>query len=257
MKMLIDRNKTVTTHHITAAAAAYLDVRGCKPIETEVGIGYGKAVKYGIADIASFVYPTHTEISKLKIRRFCRDEINGQLLTVVVEVKASRPDFQKDKKRKFKIFPANLCYLAYPKGLLKPDEVPEGWLGLEATKDERSIWRTHWQKGAIHNPDAKTVLETVVSIAIRRDHRTRYRAMRDWVRASRTEETDRKRQYKATNLFRAIVGFLEGKDYRGIECKNTDIIEILKWYGLKTSTFNESDIEKLRELRDRLKTKNS
>lgn len=255
--MLIDRNKTATTHHITAAAVAYLDMRGCKPIETEVGIGLGEAVKYGIADIASFVYPTHTEISKLKIRRFCRDEINGQLLTVVVEVKASRPDFQKDKKRKFKIFPANLCYLAYPKGLLKPDEVPEGWLGLEATKDERSIWRTHWQKGAIHSPDAGTVLDTVVSIAIKRDHRTRYRAMRDYMRAARVREIERKRKWQMADLFRDVVNFLEGKDCLGVEGKNKDIIENLRWYGLNESLFDKSDFEKLRELRDRLKIKNS
>ena len=244
---MIDKNKTATTHHITAAAAAYLHMRGCKPIETEVGV-----IKYGIADIASFIYPTSTEVGKLKIRRLWQDALYGELLTVVVEVKASRSDFQRDTKRKFNIFPSHLCYLAYPKGLLSPDEIPEGWFGLEAAKDEQSIWRTHWQKGAIHNPDAGTVLWTVAAIAIRRDHRTRYSAMRDYIRAVRAKQSDSKRCQRIRYLLEAVVGFLEGKDYRGVETKNKDIVEVLRWYGLKESVFPTDTIEKLRNIQSRL-----
>ena len=36
-----DRNKTALTKHVTAAAIAYLDERGCKPIETEVAVEPG------------------------------------------------------------------------------------------------------------------------------------------------------------------------------------------------------------------------
>jgi len=238
--MSIDRNKTALTHKLTAAAVAYLHLRGCKPIETEVGVAKG-----WIGDIATFVYPSYTEKNKLKLTHFWRDELRGQLLTVLVEVKTARADYLKDKKRKFTsgIFPAHLCYLAYPKGLICPDEIPEGWFGMEATKNGESIWRNHWEKGQIHSPQVIESLQIVAAVAIRRDHRTRYRAMRDWMRAHRAKENERKKRWRMNDLLTAIVLFFEGKEQRTIE-------EVLNYYGFKPRGFSKPLYERLTELRN-------
>ena len=51
--------------------------------------------------------------------------------SLLVEVKVSRSDFMKDRKKSFRIRPeegmGDFRYYCCPKGLIKPEEVPEGW----------------------------------------------------------------------------------------------------------------------------------
>lgn len=60
-------------------------------------------------------------------------------LRVAYEVKVSRADFarelEKPKKREFAEKLANECYFAMPAGMVRPDEIPEGWGLIEAVKN--------------------------------------------------------------------------------------------------------------------------
>lgn len=51
--------------------------------------------------------------------------------SVLIEVKVSRNDFLADKKKKFRLNPetgmGSQRYYCCPTGLIKPDELPEGW----------------------------------------------------------------------------------------------------------------------------------
>jgi len=62
METLFDRNKTDLTHAVTQAAMTWLDERGFKPVETEVEIARG-----WVADLASAIFPTPTELINLKL----------------------------------------------------------------------------------------------------------------------------------------------------------------------------------------------
>lgn len=54
--------------------------------------------------------------------------------SVLVEVKVSRADFMRDKKKNHRVWTegiGNFRWYAAPVGMLKPDEIPEGWGLLE------------------------------------------------------------------------------------------------------------------------------
>jgi len=65
----------------------------------------------------------------------------GTTLTQQIEVKVSRSDFLKDKKKRHKILGRDVgelrSYLC-PENLIKPDELPEGW-GLLYVNSENKI----------------------------------------------------------------------------------------------------------------------
>lgn len=60
--------------------------------------------------------------------------------SILIEVKTSRADFLADKKKRFRISPekgmGNYRLFLCPEGLIKPDELPEGW-GLLYCKGKR------------------------------------------------------------------------------------------------------------------------
>lgn len=60
----------------------------------------------------------------------------GGASSTLIEVKVSRSDFLADKKKRFRIFEeqgmGDRRYMATPPGLIKPEELPEGWGLLEA-----------------------------------------------------------------------------------------------------------------------------
>ncbi len=199
----LDRNKTNLTHKITALVCSYLDILGCKPIETEVPLSDGT-----IADIASFTYPTMTELKKSKLlKRIIGDEVFGDskkatlfdyryggILTVAIEVKTSLPDFKKDLGRKYDPkkgthIPAHLCYLAMPKSLIEKIEGIEFWrswgLITCSNKGEKILKvESPWYINPLHPYE---IIDLIAQVAIRRDHRTRYRAMRDWLKSFRAD----------------------------------------------------------------------
>lgn len=195
---MLDRNKTDLTHRITAVAAAYLCGIGCKPVETEVSVARG-----WVADVASFTYPTMTECKNARLMKFLEAGLDddksgrhwnrysylinrfGSIYTCLVEVKISRGDFRKDIIAKFGgQFPAHLCYLAYPSGVIKDDEIPKGWVGLKCSADGGQLNRVmgYPTPHAMHLGD---VTDFVASVAIRRDHRTAYAARREFFKCLR------------------------------------------------------------------------
>jgi hypothetical protein len=98
----LDRNKTDLTRFVTACSIGYLADKGFKPIETEVAVAQG-----WITDVASFCYPTQTEIKKIKLKspRISIDSdfyeicfMYGHLLTALIEIKTTRADFIARKK---------------------------------------------------------------------------------------------------------------------------------------------------------------
>lgn len=215
----LDRNKTDLTHAATATCAAWLDSLGCKPVETEVPVGNG-----WVADLASFWSPTCTEAKKSRLLRslvptdvvledrhaFERmyREYGGRF-TVVVEVKVTRADFLHDAGRKFGLIsnkneraslerPANLCILACPPGVLRPDERFWDWgmltLSADCTRVVRS--RCAWSYKAVTNGQVE---DLIAAVAIRRDHQTRYQSMRRFLKSHRAREFEQRQRRRKAN----------------------------------------------------------
>jgi hypothetical protein len=194
-----DLNKTPETHILTFVAECYLASVGCKPVATEVSV-----YSFGIVDLAAFCCPSDTEIKKLKLAgelpRIFRDFWGtSPLITFAVEVKASRSDFLKDIDRKFNapVLPAHLCFLAYPKKMLKPEEIPKRWIGLEINTDKKRIIRirrNNWD-GKIRAETSVPAVEFIANIAIRHSHSTnqflqqRKEAFRNYREEKKIEKT--------------------------------------------------------------------
>jgi hypothetical protein len=171
---------------------------GFKPIETEIPVEPG-----WIADIGSFVYPTYTESKRMKIIPSVEFEAEKTLwkdyewlmsrhdgiLTAIVEVKVSRADFNLDQIRKFnsqRPLPANLCYIAYPSGIIEDAEIPDGWIGIKCTSEGERVSKIIIDKAPfIHPQSVGSVVHFIASVAIRRDHRTRRCAARAFLKSLR------------------------------------------------------------------------
>lgn len=241
-----DGNKTPLTTRITATVAAYLDGAGFKPVETEVPVADGWT-----ADLASFIYPSRTEAHRLRLIKkrhvrgnyFTVDETSfqelayrtGPLLTALVEVKISRSDFTKDLDRKFRCPhpPAHLCYLAYPTGLLTPDEIPGSWIGLQMAKNGKRLIKRHQLRGLgiLHPQHAGQITDLVAAVAIRRAHRTRYRALRDFIRAHRASETQRRRIAMVSQVVTGLVEWLNGEGMYASVDTLPEMLAFAGWTG--------------------------
>ncbi len=263
----IDDNKTALTHRVTATAAAYLDSIGCKPIESEVGVA-----RRWVADLATFVYPTFTEWKKAKLnKRFADDAYIktgwhdsakaskdystyftkfGYLLTVLVEVKTTIADFRKDIKRKFECdpLPAHLCYVAGP--VILKDEIktiPNGWGYIITTKDGRRVHRVRAPRVNPQNPG--DISDYIAAIAIRRDHRSRYGAMRAVMKSWRAKEAHDIKELKINGAIRAFIHYFNGT---GIWHKFNSINAALRAEGIKIPKGLEQE---LADVEKRLKRK--
>lgn len=195
----LDRNKTALTHRLTALASGYLDVLGCKPIETEV------PVCSFIVDVAGFTYPTMTEMKKSKLldsaiadnpllkgkdRYLITEYITRKTLfplTAVIEVKVTIADLKKDLDRKFNGNIADLNYIIIPKNIeAKAKKLIDftflyrnscDWSLLIASDDGERIIKAEIPH--IRPVPIDRTLEIVANIAIRRCHRTRYAYIRN------------------------------------------------------------------------------
>lgn len=220
-----DRNKTTLTHRVTALAAAALDSLGCKPVETEVEVSPG-----WIADVASYWYPTRTEAKRFGMQKIalpsrlidagCDDDLDMRLrcwcagpLTVLVEVKTTPADFRGDRKWLLPP-PAHICIVAFPSGVVLQEDLPKGWYGLETNKAGDMVRKWHRSHADIHAQHPGLVLDFVAQVGIRRDHRSRYRAFKDWAKAYRAEDTENKKQYSAARLFERLVDWLQGTGFQ-------------------------------------------
>lgn len=212
-----DLNKTPLTHRVTAVAVVALNAMGCKPVETEVPITPGWN-----ADVASFWYPTRTEAKRFHLDKITMptrlidpgiDELEMRLrclgpgpLTVAVEVKVTRGDFLQDPKWS-RPPPANICILAFPTGVV--DEIPKGWFGLETNKQGDKARKWH-RTGEVHSQHLAVALDFISQVAIRRAHRTDHRAIRDWSKAYRAEDTEKRKSYSAAHLLDELAKWLQG-----------------------------------------------
>ena len=242
---MLDANKSVLTHKITAVCAAYLDKRGFKPIETEVSVG--RMQRGWIADLASFVYPSWTERKLIGLNT---DELISPV-TAIVEVKITRGDFKKDVRRKFnaEVLPAHICYLAYPKGMLRDEEIPERWVGLEVKEDGSKILRRKKKRITPAEQTSRQIIDLISAVAIRRAHRTRYRELRDYLRMYRAEEREKNTHYKTSSVIQAMVAWLDGDP-------EADLKECLKYYGVyKVPKYLDREIEKLTAIKKQLVTR--
>lgn len=80
--------------------------------------------------------------------------------SILVECKASRSDFLADKKKSFRICPeygmGDKRYFMVPYGLVKADELPEGWGLLEVS--EKRVYHTKQATTVRPNKHAETIL---------------------------------------------------------------------------------------------------
>jgi len=248
--MSLDLNKTAATHRATAAASYYLAFRGYKPIETEVSVFDG-----WIADLASYVYPTNTELKQMKILQ--RESRSGNKIlstdealknferrygegpfTAIVEVKVTKADFQKDLNFKFngRVFPAHFCYLAYPAKL--DVELSKGWIGLLLNDEcDRIVKMKYTYSDIIHPQPLGDVVDLIAAVGIRRHHRTVYAERRDWIKAFRARESDRQKGNDLHSAMRAI---------EQVIFENRPIDEILDYRYIKNS-FLKKDMQRIIE----------
>lgn len=232
--LFTDQNKTGLTHRITASVVLYLYRHGFKPVATEVPLCAGWC-----ADVAGVVMPTPTEAVNLKLvgrkprnpeaadvppyleghaaeemsewrRSFdewakAYDSLPSPL-SALVEVKVSRSDFRQDWKWQMKP-PANLCYLAIPKGMLRPEEYPAGWFILEsAAGGALRIAR----RGQVFELDAERQLRAVLAVAVRLDNSVRYSRENLMRKMQRAEDGQRRARSTAHAAMLAMVEIVRG-----------------------------------------------
>lgn len=229
-----DRNKSPITHEVTDAVAVWLDAHGFKPVETEVPMVAG-----WVADLAAVICPTRTElialqlikrppswneIHSLKTKRRTWDadvykawqgtlDALRRTMTCLVEVKTSRADYCGDKKWTLTP-PTDLAFVAFPRGLVKPEEWPAGWGILE------------FHDGAIKRLRAPTPQVTadsqqrdvILSIAIRRDHHTRYARFREQQKEQRLDDAEKTSRYRIRDIARTVLSIARAEYGSVQEC---------------------------------------
>ena len=244
-----DLNKSPLTCDVTSAVALWLDGMGFKPVETEVGMPWVVENEKGwIADLAGVIFPTQTELINLKLlsrspkyylsngffgnpdeeykpnpayTEWAKERDTKQrLMTCLVEVKTTRADFLGDRKWNLPL-PTDLAYLAYPKGLVDHSEWPAGW-GILEFHDNSIRQRRFPFPGQTTSEQQRDV---ILSIAVRRDHHTRYARHREFNREHRERDKQEKIQTHLGRMTRAIFSIVEGK--RG------SVKECLEWHGVK------------------------
>lgn len=229
--MLDDLNKTTLTKDVTSAVVDYLDIRGCKPIETEVQVQPG-----WIADVATVIIPTQTELIDLKLlkraprwnhpdRQEWREAADKmtRLMTVAVEVKTSLSDFRRERKWAL-IPPVDLAYVAIPAALnVSHDKVPATWGILLHGPDPHSL-------RCVRPPVPQQVnvtqqLNVVLQVAIRRDHDTRHKRLRELRRSELERRNADKSITRTMTACRAMLAIAKG------EHESTE--RALEYYGIK------------------------
>ncbi len=238
MSESLDKNKTALTHRVTATAAAYLDGLGCKPVETEVPIRSD-----WIADVASYWYPTVTEAKRIDLDKRAKEMLGDSLCdypidrnygagpyTVLVEVKTTPADFKQDTKD-WTEYLAHFCFIAYPTGVLSTDEIPKGWYGIQTSKNGTSVSRVHHSFHCYypHPQFIGPIVDFIAAVGIRRDHRTRNAAMRDWLKSYRATDAENRKQYSAARLLDCLANWLRNKDLEA----DRDIRHVLATCGIK------------------------
>ena len=258
--MIPDRNKTDLTHKITDAASQWLDNHGFKPVETEVCVPSSPNEKGWIADLASVISPTQTELIDLRLvkrppryyygghknegytERYAawREEFekSNRRMTCLVEVKTSRSDFMGDRKWNLTP-PTDLAWIALAPGIARVEECPEEWGVLVLRGDQMHQVR-------VPKPRVATVeeqLHVIYQIAIRRDHRTRYAQEREDSKEERLQRAvDASQARDIVHAIRDIVTRQFGSSEFPIE----SVEQAFSYHGIHN--VKDSELEMLAEL---------
>ena len=246
MSLFDDQNKTEITKQITAATCFWLDERGCKPVETEVFVGFG-----WVADVASVVCPSNTELQDLKLirrapkwskraeREAWESEVKAIacMMTVIVEVKTSRGDFMGD--RKWTAPPmADLSWVAAPVGLITDSERPQGWGILEYSEArDCMIQRCPPQVRTTTNEQQRNLIHAV---ACRRDNQTRYEHINRIRRQYAEDNKQRESLTRVKDAMRAALSIAAG-EYGSVE-------GALEAHRIKLRSIGELEMLKLTRL---------
>lgn len=251
---LPDRNKTPLTREVTRRVVRWLDDKGFKPVETEVPVAQGWT-----ADISGVIRPTPSEAVRLKLipprPRYIEPpgsyedqewrNLNQKLygiwdeqeyrpwkaeynslpspLTALVEVKTSVSDFRKDRKWRLDP-PTNLRFLAIPEAMIKPDELPQGWWVLCYGKRGLKLV----QAGITASVSSEQKLETILSIAERRDNRTRHAAERSAHKMNRLDQAERENMVRINKAVSFVLQVRKG----GLDPEDT-LDRLLFFYKIK------------------------
>lgn len=228
----MDRNKTELTQVIQRNVVLWLDGHGFKPVESEVGVSRG-----WVADVAGVITPTQTELINLKLIRRpprtpsmpynspgyeaanarCKAEYQvwkrdfeaiPQILTATVEVKTSVGDFRGDRKWTCEEWPTNLCYVALPEGLVDSSEMPKGWGVILLSQDGNTVKKV--VPSAVCHVSVEQQLNVVLSIAVARDHATRYARLREVQRKERFDSLEAKTLGRIVNSIHFVRDVMRG-----------------------------------------------
>jgi len=237
-----DLNKSPLTHQVTKAALEWLTEKGFKPVQTEV-----KVTSKWVADIASVIVPTRTELQDLKLiprpphwqekdaRQDWYENAKAmiQTYTCLVEVKTTRADFLKDHKWNSPQ-PTNLAYLASQKGLISPEEWPAGWGILEFNAERVRCLRP----AVLSLVSMESQRDTVLNIAMRIHNETDPLIQR--LRLVNREYGDRAKAQRAKDIFSAVCSIVESKEID---------FEMALWKSrLRVETLDQWEKERLQRL---------
>jgi len=205
--MTPDRNKTLGTRKITAAVMVWMHNLGFKPVETEVQLCNGWQ-----SDIAGVIDPTRSEAVVMKLiprnanwkdwqkdpvaaeeKARAHESAYGALpspMTTLVEVKTTLSDLKGDRKWEG-VSPADLSFLAVPEKLVVAalSLVTNAHWGLIRVT-ERGCRVIRWP--VISPVTVEQSRANIYEIALRRDHRTRYRALREAEKQARVTRNKEK-----------------------------------------------------------------
>lgn len=254
----MDRNKTQLTHDVTTATIMWLDERGFKPTETEVPVR-----SEWVADLASVIHPTRGESTVLGLmprKRKATDTIAWESLfqrlpkplSVVIEVKTTRADFFKDRRKWLDFgLPADLCYIAMPRGMLTPGEWPVKW-GVLSMHSDKTVAQL---KTAMLAPvDLEQRMKVVLAIAVRRDHHTRYERFREQEKDNRNSRNATVNRERWSRTFQVAMAIARGgKDRYGYSPDFATLEEALESQRIRgLSRRMLADLENLWDVRGRL-----
>lgn len=230
-----DRNKTELTLNITRLAALWLDGKGFKPVETEVGVERG-----WVADVAGVAFPTKTELIELRLvkraPRWCYDgRDNGKYdawkaardaipsrLTATIEVKTSVGDYRGDRKWTAE-WPTSLCYVAMPEGMIPPEQWPKDW-GVILFSQEGTTVRKVFPPARVATVSIEQHLYVVLNLAVARDHHTRYARLRELRKAARADAGERTTCARISTVISLVKAIHGGKP----------VEEALAYYGFRS-----------------------
>lgn len=207
---------TLLTTHMTAAAKIWLLGCGIKPVEEEVPVGAS-----WVADLAGYITPTRTELKRnLRLRHIIETHVDTDSwidiflqkyqmpLTVLVEVKASRSDYMKDKERKFQKHrydgPAHLCYIALPQGMIEENDLLWYWGYLFFSQNGSTLLKVR-PPLTIFPQHPGDVVDFIAAVGERCYNKWHGRELRQLMKNYRKKETEDKARWRMTRFLESIL----------------------------------------------------